>query len=419
MALVKAVGAAKVILMARAYGIGDDLDAYLLAFLFPSFAGDVVASASSPALIPLYLETKERQGVRHADRLLAGFLSATSAGCIVLTILIALFAGPLVRMIGSGFAPEKLELSRQLLLVMAPIVLLGGLGAVWRAALNAVGEFAVPSAIFAITPATIVAFVLAPGLPKDGWLLAYGTLTGAALESMAAALCVRRKGISPIPRWHGLDPRLLRAASQYWPVFLASVVFGASAYVHQSIAAALGPGSVSALNYGARMPAFMLALGPTALGTAVLPQFAAMASGGHWDPLRGALVRAVRMVAWVATPVTAAAILFSEPLVRLAFERGLFTSFDTEVVTRVQQFYLLQIPLALPAALLARLFSSMQSAGVLLAAAAVSLAANAAFGLLLVGPMGVAGLALAASLAALCHLGCLGWMLSRNSPWAK
>lgn len=412
--LVKIVGAAKVILVARAFGTSGELDAYLLAFLFPSFTGDVVAAASSPALIPLFLEARQREGAERANRLLAGFLLATLAGCLTLTLLLAALAPPMVRAIGSGFAPEKLELTSQMLSVMAPIVVFGGMGSVWRAALNASGEFALPAMTFAVTPAVIIAFLLTGGTKASPWLLAYGTVAGAALESAAAAWFLWRRGVPPIPGWRGWDPLLARAASQYWPVFLSSIVLGSSVYVQQSIAASLGPGSVSALNYGSRLPMLLLALGPAALGTAVLPSFSELMARRHDELLRGTLSRSLRVILWVSLPVTVIAILLSAPIVRLVFQHGEFSTLDTRLVARLQQFFLLQIPLALPAVVLARFFSTMQAARVLLTAAAVSLAANTAFGLILARRFGIEGLALAASIGAVFYLAFLLLMLRRT-----
>ena len=111
--LVKIVGAAKVILIARAFGTSDQLDSYLLAFLLPSFVGDVVAGASSPALIPLLLEARQREGSERARRLLAEFLFATLIVCVSLTILLAAFAPILVRAIGAVL-PRKSSRSQRI-----------------------------------------------------------------------------------------------------------------------------------------------------------------------------------------------------------------------------------------------------------------------------------------------------------------
>ena len=49
--VVKIAGAAKVILMARAFGMSDDLDAYLMAFVLPSFVADILSGSLAPALV--------------------------------------------------------------------------------------------------------------------------------------------------------------------------------------------------------------------------------------------------------------------------------------------------------------------------------------------------------------------------------
>ncbi len=402
------------ILIARAFGTSDQLDAYLLAFLVPSFVGEVVAGASSPALIPMLLEAHRREGVERANRLQAGFLLATLAGSLSLAALLAVFAPALVRVAGSGFADEKLALTRHLLGVMAPIVVFGGMGSVWRAALNAAGEFAAPAVTFAITPAVTIAFLLAGKSGGNAWLLAYGTVAGAALECAAVASFAWRRSIPLLPAWHGWDPMLARAASQYWPVFASSIILGASIYVQQSIAASLGPGSVSALNYGSRLPALLLSLGPAALGAAVLPPFSELAAQGHEVLLRATLARSLRVVLWVSISVTVVAILISAPAVRLILQHGQFSTLDTQLVARLQQLYLLQIPLALPAVVLARLFSTLQAARVLLAASAISLAANVVLGIVLAHNFGLEGLALAAGAGSLFHLAFLAFMLNRT-----
>lgn len=412
--LVKIAGAAKVVVVARAFGTSRDLDAYLLAFLFPSFLGDVVAAASGPALIPLFLEAVQGEGIARAWRLLGGFLAATLAGSFLLSALLAFSAPSLVALIGTGFAPETLALSSRMLTVMAPIVVFGGMGAVWRAALNATGEFAAPATTFAITPAAIMIFVAAGGMTGNIWPLVYGTVAGSAVESVAAACLLARRGASPIPRWHGWDPLLNRAASQYWPVFASSIVMGSAAYVQQTIAASLGPGSVSALNYGTRLPLFLLALGASSLGIAVLPPFSELAARGQEALLRSTLRRTLRLLAWLSVPVAGAAIFVSEPLVRLLFQHGQFSTLDTQLVTRLQQFYLLQVPLALPAAVLARLFATLRAARLLLAASGISLAAHTIFGLAFARLYGIEGLAFAASASALCYLAFLLAMLSRT-----
>ncbi|HEX3726851.1 MAG TPA: hypothetical protein VHV08_11440, partial [Pirellulales bacterium] len=53
--LVKLAAFFKDLLVARSFGAGDELDAFLIAFLVPSFGVTVLASSFAPAFMPSYI----------------------------------------------------------------------------------------------------------------------------------------------------------------------------------------------------------------------------------------------------------------------------------------------------------------------------------------------------------------------------
>ncbi len=70
-ALVKLAAAAKEMVIAYQFGAGDALDAFLIAFLLPQFAVTLVSGSLNAALIPTYIQVREREGHRGALRLLS------------------------------------------------------------------------------------------------------------------------------------------------------------------------------------------------------------------------------------------------------------------------------------------------------------------------------------------------------------
>src|SRR5580700_10836433 len=78
-ALVKLVGALKVVFTARAFGMSDGLDAYLIAFVLPSFVCDTLAGSLQSALVPTYIEVREREGRIASTRLYQSALGALAA----------------------------------------------------------------------------------------------------------------------------------------------------------------------------------------------------------------------------------------------------------------------------------------------------------------------------------------------------
>jgi putative peptidoglycan lipid II flippase len=99
----------------------------------------------------------------------------------------------------------------------------------------------------------------------------------------------------------------------------------------------------------------------------------------------------------VTLPVIGLLVFFSEPLIRLVFQRGQFTGAATGVVATVQRYSLLTIPPAMVTALVLRLVSSLKMNHLLLRAGALSVGLNLALDLILTRWMGVAGIALSAA----------------------
>jgi putative peptidoglycan lipid II flippase len=183
--------------------------------------------------------------------------------------------------------------------------------------------------------------------------------------------------------------------------------------VDQGFATLLGTGGIAILNYGTKLTSVMLALGPAALGTAILPYFSRMAAESDWVGIRKAMRRSILVVCAVTVPVAALLIVFSEPLVRVYLQHGLFSAELTKSVARVQRFSLLQIPVAVMLALLMRLTVSLRASRLLLRVAFAGLTVNALSDFVLMKYLGAAGIAASDTIAGLATLTYLSILLMR------
>src|ERR1700704_5919076 len=80
-AVVKLAGAAKIVVMARYFGVSDELDAFLTAFVAPSLFADVVAGTFTPALVPALIRAGASQR-GDAARALARSASGLALGAM-------------------------------------------------------------------------------------------------------------------------------------------------------------------------------------------------------------------------------------------------------------------------------------------------------------------------------------------------
>ena len=397
-AIAALVTTAKELVVARWFGRGDALDAFLIAFLLPSFLVNLVSGSFNSAMIPTFIQVREREGREAAQRLFSGVMVVSLGLLVGVSILVGVLAPQFLPLLGSGFTPAKLLLTRRLLYCLLPFIVLSGLAVAWAAVLNAGEQFGLPALSGMLPPLFIMVFLLLLGRAWGIFALAVGTVTGVALQACILGWLLRERGVRLELRWYGWDPSLRQVIGQYAPMLAGALLMGSTELINQSMAAMLEPGSVAAMNYGRKVVSLFIVIGATPLSTAALPYFSQMVASRDWSGCRKTLTTYSRSIVLVTVPLTLALVAFSHPLVKILFQRGAFTAADTNVVSRVQAFLSLQIPFYVLANLGVRLVSALKRNSVLMVIAGVNMVANVIFNLILMRYAGVAGIALATSL---------------------
>jgi putative peptidoglycan lipid II flippase len=389
--------AAKELVVARWFGRGDAVDAFLIAYLLPFFLVNLVAGSFTPAMIPTFIQVRKEEGKEAAQRLFSSFMVISVGLLVVISALVGILPTYFLPLLGSGFSPAKLLLTRQLLYALLPFIALSGLAVTWTGMLNAEERFALPALSLILTPLSAIAFLLLLGGSWGIFALAAGTVAGVALQAVVLGRMLSQRGVRLKPRWHGLDASLRRVIGQYAPMLACGLLMGSGDLVNQTMAAMLEPGSVAALNYARKVVSVFIVVGATPLGTAALPYFSQMVAERDWSGCRRTLRTYVRSVVLITVPLTVGLMVFSHPLIRILFQRGAFTADDTRVVSHVLVFLSPEIPFFILVLLGIRIISALKRNSVLAVIAGVNMALNVILNLILMRYVGVAGIALSTS----------------------
>lgn len=416
-ALGKVMGAAKALALARVFGSSAALDSYLLAFLAPSFLADVFCGSLVPVLVPELVELNHREGEAKALALYAHVLwRSLLLASIAASILAAVAA--IVATRGAGSAPINLRLLGILTLLMTPILPLAAVANVWRAVLNSQRIFVVPALTVTLTPAVIILCIFLAGRTHGVSILAAGTSLASLTEVVVLGWGLRRAGFPILPQMRKRDLSLLKIGSEYRYLAATTAMSAGTVFIGQSMAAALGAGSVSILNYGTRLAGVLMAIGPGALAITILPQFSYMVALRDWERLKQSLWRILSGSMVVAAAAAALLIVLSVPIVRLALQRGAFTAADTRAVASVQAYSLLQLPFIVGVTILMRVLSALRANRALLPVSSAALVINTVLNYALMAHSGVAGIALATSLVQALVFATLAILVFRRGPSA-
>ncbi|MEP7353808.1 MAG: lipid II flippase MurJ [Acidobacteriota bacterium] len=410
------------IVTAHYFGASDDLDAFLTAFLIPSILVETATATFTPSFVPALIRVRDRQGEPAAhDLAQAGTVTMLAAVLPVAALM--LIGGPsLLAWLGSGFSPAKLHTTGVLFFWMLLWLPFGALSATWRSVLNSHNRVALAACLPLLTP---VISVLLLSFSSSHWgirVLPAAVVAGAIIEAAMLAAAVHRLGYRVF-----LSPRAFRASmtftpelrlawGQYGPQLAGAASLAVAGLIDQAVAGSLGSGSVSALSFGTRVSSVMIAIGGSAVATAVLPEFSRLSSTGQWAALRRAVRLTLLGTTAVMVAVAVGGILFAVPIVRLIYERGAFDAQSTEVVASIQRLAFLNLPGAAALGIIQRLTAAVSSASLLIRAGVAALLVNTVGDFLLPRWLGIGGIALASVLAHLAFLIALTTLLYIREP---
>lgn len=410
----KVLGFVRETALAGTFGATSLTDAYLVALAVPVVFFGAAATALSTVFIPVFAETQETDGRDAANRLASTVLNATFVVALFLVALGEATAGPLAGLAGPGLSGEALGTATVLTRIIFPSVLFQALSCVCTGILQTGGNFTLPATAGLSFNGVMIGSILVFGPVFGVQAAALGVLGATATQFAIQAFGLRRSGFrwGPVLDWR--NPRLKKLGVLLVPVLAGSVVARAAPVADTVLASRLDEGSLAALNFGTRLTLLPGGVFGSAIAAVLFPDLARLAALRDTGRFRSAFAGGMRMTTFLLAPMSLGLLILREPVVRLAFQRGAFSAAATQTTAVVVLFLSLGIIAFALQEVLTRAFYSLQDTGTPMLVGAGVGAAGAGLKLLLVGPWGVGGLALATSVATALGVVTLLWLLRRR-----
>lgn len=390
-------------------GAGMANDAYLAAFRIPNLLRDLFAEgALSSAFIPTFTKTAINEGQARAWQLVSIVINAVVVVMLLLVLAGEAGTGLIVKSIVPGFAsiPAKLNLTIHLTRILLPFISFLSLAAVMMGVLNSREKFGIPAFAPVMLNLTMIVFGIficplfgsEPTAQVVGW--AWGALIGGFMQMAIQIPAVWKQGYrwKPIINWK--DPGLRKVLKLMGPAILGLSVTQINLFINTVIASFLPEGSVTYLYYGNRLMQLPLGVFGVAIATALLPVTAKHIAQGEQGKFIESLSFGLRMLFIIVVPSAVGIIVLAEPINRLLFEYGRFEPSAIAAVAQASIFYSLGLLAFAGVKVVVPTFYALNNARLPVIAAVIAVVVNITLNLLLMGPMGFKGLALATSIAA-------------------
>lgn len=422
------LGLVRDVVLAHLLGAGVAADVFLFAQRIPNFLRRLFAEgAFAQAFVPVlseYSATRSHDEVRSLIDRVSGTLGLILLG---VTLVGVLGSAGVVYLFGAGFAadPAKFALAEDLLKITFPFLLFVSLTAFASSVLNSFQRFAIP----AITPVLLnlsliaAAWWVAPNLDEPSYALAWAIFIGGLLQLLFQLPSLYRLKLMPRPRWGWQDSGVRRILSLMLPALFGVSVSQINLLVDTQIASFLQEGSISWLYYSDRLLEFPLGIFGIAIATVILPSLSRNHATESVEQFSGTLDWAMKLMMLIGFPASVGLIFLAEPLLISLFQYGEFSAHDSYMASRSLITYGFGLVFFMLIKVLAPGYFARQDTRTPVKIGIIAMISNIFLNLLLMGPLGHAGLALATSLSALLNAALLFWGLKTrgvyrtSQPW--
>jgi putative peptidoglycan lipid II flippase len=416
--LSRGMGLVRDIVIASTFGSTQGTDAFVLARTVPTILYDLlVGTVSTAAFVPVFVQHARDE--RQLWRLVGAVLSLAALAFVILAVVLALLADPLVGIIGSRFATdEQRTLAATLMRIALISVVFQGMAGVLTSALYAQNRFALPAFATATYNVGIIAGVLVLAQPLGYSALPVGLIVGALAQFLLQASGLREFWRAYRPRIDLADPGVRRILRLCGTVAAGLVVTGIGLFIDRNLASGLPEGSLSSMDYATRVIQFPLGIVGLAVSFAILPTLSRFndRSRESLEGYRHALVFGLKLVLLLMLPAFAALAALSHPLIAVIFERGAFKPENSQLTADIFLFYSPMLPLTGIDYLLINAFYARQNARTPVLVGVVCVLIYLAVAVSTIGPLQARGLALANAIQNSSHALILLFLLQRSLP---
>ncbi|MEI7918613.1 MAG: murein biosynthesis integral membrane protein MurJ [Candidatus Saccharibacteria bacterium] len=292
------------------------IDAYTVAFTIPDFMFFILVSgALSVTFIPVFNQRLADHNKKSAWELSTSMLNFMALLTLIASLLIMIFAQPLVQyVVGPGLDESSRALAVSMMRVIAINPFLFAIGSVVASMQQAVGRFT----FFAMAPAVynigiiIGAMFFTNGINIFGWHVfdggimgvALGVVLGSIMQLLISCAGLFGMGFDYNFKIYWKNKGFLRVLSLLPARSLDQGIDYVNGIVETNLASRMASGTIWAYQQASVLSNVPINLIGVAISTAAFPKMAERLGQGRPDLFKSELQSVLRVIIWLAMPVT-------------------------------------------------------------------------------------------------------------------
>ena len=319
----------------------DKIDIFWAAFRLPDLIFQIaILGALSVAFIPVFTEHLESKGKKDALEMAGAILNVSLAIFTVATILIFIFAKPLVSLIiAPGFSPDRQDqvVSLTQIILFGQIILV--FGSFFIGILQSFQRFIIPALAPIFYNLGIILGIVFLSNPFGIKGAAIGVIIGAILHASIQFPLVYSLGF----RFRFPPKFFHKGVKEIMQLMSVRTIGLAAEQVNETVGVALASlaaiGSITYLTFAQHLQVVPIGLFGATLAQAALPILSYERARGRIEEFKVTLLTTLHQILFLALPATAILIVIRIPVVRLVFGASQF-DWEATVLTGLTVAYL-------------------------------------------------------------------------------
>ncbi len=410
--LSRILGVLRDAIISHYFGRGPQTDAYNAAFTVPDLLFYLLQSgALSSTIVPIITEYRQQGQNRQADQTVS--IVASTIFVVVGLLVIAMWIGarPLTVLLNPGYDAARVALAVPLTRILLPAQMFFFIGGLMMGVLYSRKQFLIPALGPVIYNAGIIfggvvlRLFFPPALAIHG--LVWGAIGGAFLGNfLLPYLAVRRLGVRLIPSLNVRHPGAIKVWRLLLPMGLGIALPNIDQIVNKLFASYLGPGEQTAIMNAYRLMLLPIGIFAQAMALAVYPTLSGHAAEKNYKAIRRTMNQSLRNILFLTVPASALMFLLAAPIITFLLQSGKYSHADTLETASALRMLSLGIFAWSCQSLLTRGFYALQNSRVPVISGICVSVLFVAMNWLVVNAstLGVRGLGLATSVAAIVHM---------------
>lgn len=321
------------VLIASLIGTGTEMDAYLTAFVIPTYIQAVLLTGLAFVLIPQFIRETVEGRTEDAWGMVGTFFWLTIGILTGITLIGLIFASEILGTTAPGLGGAKADLTEQMLQILLVSMPLLGVATLCEGVQNARGRFFWPGLAPALGALVNIIVLVALYQRISALALAWGFVASTAVRACVTAIPVLRHGWrSKMPL---TDPRFLEMGKLIAPFIFFGFITRSIPVVERYFASNLPDGDLSYLGYGSKIGKWIMAVLGQGISIAIFP---AMSQAFVKRGDKGLIEQSefgIRFTFASVLPTLAILSAVSVPLITFLFERGAFDHSATLSIVRI------------------------------------------------------------------------------------